>query len=197
MRLYLNHINKITAKANRVLGFISRNLHSCPRNLRATAFQTLVRPHLEYCSTVWNPHTNELVEKIESIQRRGARFVFKDYRRTSSVTTMLNKLNWIPLRQRRKIARLTMIHKVINGQVAIPAHTFVQPATTRKSYRHNHKNQIKRMCGKSDYYNQSFFPLTIQEWNQLPQDLVNITETGTFKAAVADYITSTAQSTQD
>ncbi|XP_072037977.1 uncharacterized protein [Amphiura filiformis] len=79
-----NHINKITAKSSRVLGFIKRNLRSCPSNLRTKAFQTLVRPHLEYCSTVWNPHTKELTDKIETIQRRGARFRFSDYRRTSS-----------------------------------------------------------------------------------------------------------------
>ena len=65
---WTNHINIITAKASRVLGFVRRNLHSCPRDLRATVFQSLVRPHLEYCSSVWDPHTKDLVDRIEAIQ---------------------------------------------------------------------------------------------------------------------------------
>ena len=79
------HINKTTAKANKVLGFIRHNLHSCARDLKASAFKALVRPRLEYCSTVWDPDVGDLVDKMESIQRRGARFVYRDYKKTSSV----------------------------------------------------------------------------------------------------------------
>ena len=92
---WTNHINKTTAKANKVLGFIRHNLHSCTRDLKASAFKALVRPHLEYCSTVWDPHVGDLVDKMESIQRRGARFVYSDYKKTSSVTSMLSNLGVI------------------------------------------------------------------------------------------------------
>ena len=71
---WTDHVNIITAKASRVLGYMRRNIHSCPRDLRATAFQSLVRPHLEYCFSVWDPHTNDLVDRIDALQRRGARF---------------------------------------------------------------------------------------------------------------------------
>ena len=165
-----------------------RNLHSCPRDLRATAFQSLVRPHLEYCSSVWDPHTKDLVDRIEAIQRRGARFVFKDYRWTSSVTEMLNKLEWIPLQERRRIGRITMLHKIVHSQVAIPARKFLQPVQTRSSSRLNHNQSIKRLTGRTNYYSQSFFPHTINEWNNLPGTIVNITETSNFKEALTAYI---------
>jgi hypothetical protein len=190
-----NHINKITAKSSRVLGFIKRNLRSCPSDLRALAFQTLVRPHLEYCSTVWNPHTNDLIDKIEAIQRRGARFVCSDYRRTSSVTTMLKKLDWKPLHLRRKVACLSIFHKAINNQVAIPAHEFVQPAQTRRSARLNHNQSYRRITGRTDLYINSFFPLTVKYWNNLPQQLVDIQDPGQFKTATASYIYSLEAST--
>ena len=185
---WTNHVNSITAKANRVFGFVRRNLHSCPKDLRATAFKSLVRPHLEYCSSVWDPHINELVDKIERIQRRGARFVFKDYRKTSSVTEMLNKLDWIPLQERRRIGRITMLHKISNGQIAIPAGKFLQPVQTRTSSRRNHNKAITRLTGRTEYYNQSFFPHTINEWNKLPSTLVNITDTKSFKEALTGHI---------
>ena len=61
------HINKITAKANRSLGFIRRNLASCPKNLKAQAYTTLVRlrPLLEYSSTVWDTNMGNLIKQLE------------------------------------------------------------------------------------------------------------------------------------
>ena len=61
------------------------------------------------------------IDRIESIQRRGTRFVQKDYQRASSVTAMMNELGWKPLAHRRREQRLTLLIKIINGLVAIPA----------------------------------------------------------------------------
>ncbi len=38
-----SHINNICAKVNRQLGFIRRNLASCPQSLKSQAYTTLVR----------------------------------------------------------------------------------------------------------------------------------------------------------
>jgi hypothetical protein len=58
------HINNITAKANKTLGFLRRNLKIPSIRIKEQAYQTLVRPLVEYASTVWNPYT-----KTEWIQR--------------------------------------------------------------------------------------------------------------------------------
>ena len=42
------HISAITGKGNRALGFIRRNLHNCPEEVKRQAYYSLVRPHLEY-----------------------------------------------------------------------------------------------------------------------------------------------------
>ena len=73
------HIHQITASANRTLAFIRRNLHSCPINIKTTAYTTLVRPLLEYSSSIWDPHTQTLINQIEMVQRRAARFCLNDY----------------------------------------------------------------------------------------------------------------------
>ena len=74
-----DQINHSVSKAKRVLNLVRRNLHSCTTELKSTAYKTLVRPHLEYSCTVWDPHTNELTQKIEMVQHRAARFVCRDY----------------------------------------------------------------------------------------------------------------------
>ena len=57
------HISNICTKANRTLGFLRRTLFSCPQNVKEAAYKGMVRPILEYGSSVWDPHPEKLQEK--------------------------------------------------------------------------------------------------------------------------------------
>jgi hypothetical protein len=96
------YINKICNKANSTLGFIRRNLKHCNRKFKETAYISLVRSLFDYSSTVCDPHLQKDIDRIENVQRMAARFIYSDYRRTSSVTAMMNELGWKPLNERRK-----------------------------------------------------------------------------------------------
>jgi hypothetical protein len=89
-----NRVNNITKKANCTLAFLQRNIQNCPQRAKTQAYNTFVRPSLEYASTVWDPHTQANINKVESIQRRAARFVTNNYHPRASVTTLLQDLNW-------------------------------------------------------------------------------------------------------
>ena len=82
------HINNITAKANKTLGFLRRNLKIPSIGIKEQANQTLVRPLVEYASTVWNPYTKTEINKIEAVQRRAARYVVNNQRNRSNVSNM-------------------------------------------------------------------------------------------------------------
>ena len=86
------HISKISKKANQTLGFLKHNIKIHHEDLKATAYKTVVRPQLEYASSVWSPHTDTAIQQIEKVQRRAARWVKRDYSRTSRVTAMLQSL---------------------------------------------------------------------------------------------------------
>ena len=49
------HVSNICTKANRTLGFLRQNLHSCPQEVKEAAYKGLVCPVLEYGSSVWDP----------------------------------------------------------------------------------------------------------------------------------------------
>ena len=86
-----DHINRVTSKASSSLGFIRRNIPTRHQQLRSAAYKAVVRPQLEYTVSVWDPHTVTHMNQIERVQRRAARWVMSDFRRTSSVTTMLGR----------------------------------------------------------------------------------------------------------
>ena len=51
-RVYLGaHIDSVSKKANQTLGFLKRNIKVHNKDLKSTAYTTLVRPQLEYAST--------------------------------------------------------------------------------------------------------------------------------------------------
>jgi hypothetical protein len=50
-----DHINKVMKKAHNTLFFLGRSISRCLTNIKAQCYSTLVRPSLEYASTVWSP----------------------------------------------------------------------------------------------------------------------------------------------
>ena len=69
------HVDRVTRNAYSMLGFLRRNLKSTSIETKANAYFSMVRPNLEYCSTVWNPYQKEQKHKVEMVQRRAARYV--------------------------------------------------------------------------------------------------------------------------
>ena len=83
-------VDTITAIANySQLGLVQRNVNINNREVKAQAYKSLVRPILEYSQTVWDPCTMSETKRLESVQRRAARFTMSHYHRTS----MLQELN--------------------------------------------------------------------------------------------------------
>ena len=50
-----------------------------PQDVKEAAYKNLVRPILEYGSTVWGPHCYDLNIELENVQKRADRFVTRIY----------------------------------------------------------------------------------------------------------------------
>ena len=105
------HISQIIKKANSAKAFLQRNFNCCPIPVKAKLYATLVRPILEFCCTVWSPHTISDIQSLEKVQRNAARYVCGDYSRFHSVTAMLDKLQWPTLKDRRHHLITAMMYK--------------------------------------------------------------------------------------
>ena len=102
------------------------------REIEYQASLALVRPQLEYirCCLTWDPHIQKQIKGIESVQRRAAGFAKNEYSTApGTVTKLLNDLKWPTLEKRRKVARLTMMFKVVSALSAIQFPPYVEKAT--------------------------------------------------------------------
>ena len=183
-----DHINQITSTANRTLAFVMRNLNPCPQDIKVSAYKTLVRPLIEYSASVWEPHTKILTNKLESIQRRAARFCLNDFKSKSpsSVTNMIIKLEWESLSDRRLTRRLAIFHKAIHGHLSIPLGNLTQPAN--RYSRHTNSRAFNTLTATKDCYKFSFMPKTIRDWNSLPDSIATISDNDQFKEAIKKHL---------
>ena len=109
------HIKQITKKANNVKCLLQRNYKQVsppppPPQTKSNYYKALVKPILEYASTVWSPHTQRDIDAT-------ARFVTNNYFRYTSVTKMLSNLSWSTLTRCRNEQKARMLYKIINCQV--------------------------------------------------------------------------------
>ena len=184
------HVHNITTKANRTLGFLRRNLKVSNIRLKEIAYKAMVRPILEYACTVWDPYKEGQIKIIENVQRRSARFILNRYKQTTSVTNLLNHLGWTSLQSRRKIARLTMLYKILNNmaQVDFGRLNKTQEPKVRapaKRDRRAHSHQLARIQCLRNYQRHSFLPRIITDWNDsLPEAVAGATSLDVFTSGV-------------
>jgi hypothetical protein len=70
--------------------------------------------------SVESPHQQQDKQRLERIQRRAARYVTNRYHNTSSVSDMLDQLEWPSLESRRTNSRLAMMYKMTkNIQISL------------------------------------------------------------------------------
>ena len=133
------HIDEITAKANRKVGFLKRNVRVNSSTSKVKAYKGYFAPKVEYCSGVWEPRPgveNNGSYKIERIQHRAAQWCLRRYNNTSSVTNMLEDLGWRTLEQRRIDSRLMALFKITRGLLSVNSHGLLRRVMcmTRRSH---------------------------------------------------------------
>ena len=144
------HVSNVCTKANRTLGFLRRNLLSCPQDVKETAYKGLVRAILEYVSPVWDPHGIVVQEELEKVQNCAARFVTGNYNfETGSMTSILEQLQWESLHKRHKGSKLILLFKDLKGRASIPCDDLQPP---NKCSRNQHPMAFQVLYVRTDIY---------------------------------------------
>ena len=136
----------------------------------------------------WDPHTEYLVYELEKVQRRGARFITSNYTTSfnpGGMTELLSQLGWKSLQSQRKISRLILFNKGINDLAVLPLHDLTEPS---RRFRNMHSMYYRPIFARTNIYKYSFLPRTITDWNQLPQEIINLNSSISFKNHIVDFI---------
>ena len=181
------HVHLTAKKANSTRAFLQRNLRRAPTAVKKQAYESLIRPILEYSSVVWDPHTAQDSYKLEMVQRRYARYTENNYRRTSSVKTMLENIGWESLQERRAKNKVAMLYRMTHDLVDIRAQDHLTPAPLKRGV-NSTTSQFRVPYARTVGYQRSFFPDSSRLWNDLPRDVVEAESIETFKERLSKLL---------
>lgn len=179
------HIDYITRKASRTLGFLRRNTSTFPQTAREILYKTNIRPILEYACTVWDPPTLLDTAKLEKLQSLATRYVLGKLAKETSFSknTRLNLLNWESLEHCRTVFRLKLFYDVYFSQNGMPRESYIFPPH-HISARIDHVYKVREIDCKCSAFFHSFFPKTIRQWNRLPSSVFVHHSSNTFLSTV-------------
>ena len=106
---FSSHIVQQVKKANRLMGLIRRSYNFLDIVLFKYLFISLVRPHLEYCVTVWYPN-RRFNRKRPSLCLQDVTTVIK-----FNLWRELAKIETPRMKYRRMRGDMIMVYKVLNG----------------------------------------------------------------------------------
>ena len=107
---------------------------------------------------MWSPYSKLQINQVEKVQRTAARWTWRRWRNTSSVSEMLGKLKWPPLEARRDRSSLLLFHKMHSGAVSIEKDKYLTPAHSLKTTRASHSAKYCRYQTYSDNLKNSISP---------------------------------------
>ena len=115
---------------------LKRNIKLASQKIKDKAYKSLIRPQLEFASSVWAPWQQSLINKIEQTQRRAVQYATSDYNPFNSVSLHISNLKWDTLEDCRNKSRLYMFYKMTHNQAVIPYQLYIQPSNYPYSYTH-------------------------------------------------------------
>ena len=156
------HISNVCARA-KVLNFIKGNIYRYPPESKSLAYTLLVIPNLEYASGAWDPLTVKNANNLEMVQRRAARFVKRDCRRTINASSLIEGLGWPALSSWRRSSRLCLLHKAHNRLSPISLAHLTQSSRSKRSS--TDSSCFLALSSRTDVFKYSSFARTIVDWN--------------------------------
>ena len=155
-----------------------------PHKTLQDVYKTLIQPHFDYCSPLWDNCGLGLQDKLQKFQNRAARVITgADYDVRSS--EVLNSLGWEKLANRRALNKLVFIYKVLENHTAPNLKDlFSRRNVSQNSYElRNSETDLSIKKPKTEFLKKTFGYSGAVLWNSLPQD-VKMAESLIFKTKV-------------
>ena len=186
--LWHTHIKEVCTKAWQRINLLRRLKYSIDRKSLEKMFITFIRPLLEYGDIVWDNCTAQQKKTIESIQTEAAR-ICTGATKLCSLDKLYKEIRWESLAERRKKHKLIAMYKIINDISPEYLKSLLPDQTLNQSnYNLRTRENFITVPAKTQLYYNSFFPVTIREWNNLPSALRNAPTVGQFKSKLNNSV---------
>ena len=174
---FSSHCDKVVNTANKLLGIMRRSFSYLDKNVFSLVYKGIIRPIIEYASSVYDPILIRDINKIESIQRRATKMVIG--LSDKSYEERLKELELPSLRFRRMRGDMINVYKYLHQEYEVDSTKILplnQDTRTRGHYlklQANHCNTRNRL----HFFSQRI----INKWNNLTEDTISAPSINSFK----------------
>ena len=157
---WADQVNYTVKKAWKALHFTIRIPIIGNSNTKSLAYMSLVGPILEYGAACWDPYREGKIIALDRVQKKAANYAYNT-----------NSSNRETLASRRKLSRICALFKAYSRERARKA---TGDRLQRPHYlsRVDHDRKIRSRRQRTDIEKYSFVNRTIQDWNQLPAEVL-------------------------
>ena len=166
---FSEHINLTCMKARKIIGLLYRRFYTNANSATLLQlYQSLVRPHLEYASPVWNPHMQKDIKSLQNVEKFALRMITKQW--DLGYEELLEMVSLPSLEIRRLQASLCTLYKIVYSLCFFPPDIIIP--RPNYSQRLDRQLLLYQPFAHTNAFLYSFVPYSANVWNSLPQDLV-------------------------
>jgi hypothetical protein len=184
---FKQHVDTTIKKMAKKVGFLGRIQQKLTKTAKITIYNSIISPHLDYCSSILFLANEEYLNRMQIIQNRAMRIILRCHRRTH-VKTMLDNLEWQSTKQRIYMNTLVFIFKIKHNMA--PDYLSSKLLYTREATTHVLRNadDFRLPRYNRTYTQNSLWHAGLNEFNKLPLNVKNSDNLNYFKEQVKEHL---------
>jgi hypothetical protein len=164
-----------------------------PIATRKLFYNFYIKPHFDYCNTIWVNTTKANINKLEKLQKYAARMILDEKLQRENTTrssVLFKKLNWITFRQNAHFRQALLIFKSLNN---------LNPIYMRNMFKY--VSEVATRASRSSTQNKLYQPNAHSKsvrftgpkiWNNLNHEVRNAKSVKQFKRLYFKHLENTS-----
>ena len=188
---FASHFDYTIRKINSKLAALGRASRYLDTKLLLTLYKALILPHLDYCDIVWDSCSKKYKSKLQILQNRALRMIFRRDRNTP--TTELHRMGGLrSLQERRKFHMGIFMFRATNN--TLPTYISDKFISANRVHEHATRSASTRSLhipyARTNYGKNSISFRGAAEWNSIPNTIRTLPSLSLFKRHYQSYLTS-------
>ena len=180
------HISHVIKKYNNKLELVKRAKPYLTPKLLLLLYNSIAKPTLEYCCSVWGNCSTDALGRVTSAQKRAARILLNaDY--TIPSITLFKEINFIPIHDTIRHRILLQTFKCIYDISPPCLSTLMEKPTHHHSTRAIANNNVHIPKARSNAGKRRFSFMASTLWNSFPNEAKKISSQPSFNKYCKSY----------
>jgi hypothetical protein len=189
--LWDDHIDKLCSQLSFKISRLARIRAFTPLHVLRKIYVACVQPTIDYAINVWGSTKAENLNKIQRLQNFAGRVIANnfDYVNCRGID-ILKDLHIMNVKQRAVYFNLVLMFKCIHGLAPeyLVNQIVMACEVADRSTRFNDFNNVYVPFPRKDVFKSSFIYNSSHLWNDMPNDLKDLTSLSDFKMSIKKYV---------